>query len=579
LGEPVYRRDCSSRQGNQAAVEVGLHNVVLGALINDACDPAELTLSDEEVESFWQASLAVARRVSNTFPEPPPFDESKIQAQLDETREKLAASELPWVARLALEEKERSLLFTLERKTLPAMTAYSQLMPLRRNAAIYEKYSGKVVAMQVSLVPIEAHVKLVQEGEQNGKLEFHDDALRQAFWKRMDADMQKRAVPPEAVDFSRPVWMSMPAPEPSRVEGAIGTLTGHRGGVNRLAFSPDGSMLACAVGDYMSLGEVVVWDTDNWQRKHTLRDFKKEIMWIKFSPNGRFLAAHGVSDPMKVFEMPGGALCLDGTGVTSEHDAPSLAAFSQDSRSLFAAGAKTEQWNLDSGKTMRQFERAACVACSPDGRTLATGGDGGVVLWELSTRKRLATLPCEDGVKQVMFSSAGKRLTAVAGSTIHVWNTDDKEQIASMPKKASEQVHLLAGSYALAVDRPQLRLWDLDNPEATLVFVPGEHSGAESLVCDAVVSAEDDLFASVSIRLTEHSKETKFADRVVELWSLSSRKKLAELAGLKEIRITFGYAATALAYDPVAKLLAVAAGNEVAVWHVPMVLEKEELRP
>jgi hypothetical protein len=215
LGKPVHRRDCSSRTGDLVALEVGFRRIVLAVLINDACDPATLTISDEELDAFWQTLQAGARRSNNTLPEPPPFDASKIQGRLDETRGKLAAAELPWSTRLALEEEERGLLFALERKTIAA-TMYSHLMPLRRQAALYKKYGGKVVAMQISMEPVEAYLKLVQEAEANGKLVFHDDALKQAFWKRMNEYMEQPGLPPERVDFSLPAWAQFTDPGPDR---------------------------------------------------------------------------------------------------------------------------------------------------------------------------------------------------------------------------------------------------------------------------------------------------------------------------------------------------------------------------
>jgi len=207
LGKPVYRDDCLSRSSGVGSVETGIYNLVLGELINDFCDPTQLTLSEVEIDAFWQTLQAQARRANDNLPETPPFDESKIQARLDKTRGKLAASELSWHERMTLEEQERGLLFALEHKTVAAEPAYTHLMPMRRKAALYKKYGGKVVAMQVSIEPVGAYVKLVQEAEANGKLLFHDDALKQAFWKRMNEYMERRGVPPEGVDFSLPVWL------------------------------------------------------------------------------------------------------------------------------------------------------------------------------------------------------------------------------------------------------------------------------------------------------------------------------------------------------------------------------------
>ena len=76
--------------------------------------------------------------------------------------------------------------------------------------------ANDVVAMQVSIEPVEAYLKLAQEAEANGKLVFHDDALEQAFWKRMNESMEQRGVPPESVDFSLPAWMQVAVPGPDR---------------------------------------------------------------------------------------------------------------------------------------------------------------------------------------------------------------------------------------------------------------------------------------------------------------------------------------------------------------------------
>ena len=217
LGKPVYRRDCLSPRSGIGSVEVGIYNIVLGVLMNDSCDPAELTLSEEEIGAFWQtwqaaARRATARRGDNNLPETPPFDEAKVQAKLDETRGKLAAPNLPWLERLTLQGQERASLYALERKTVAAMLAYENLMPLRRKAALYRKYGGKVVAMQISIEPAGAYIKLAQEAEASGKLQFHDAALKQAFWKRMNDYLQHREVPPERVDFSLPVWLQIAVP-------------------------------------------------------------------------------------------------------------------------------------------------------------------------------------------------------------------------------------------------------------------------------------------------------------------------------------------------------------------------------
>ena len=64
------------------------------------------------------------------------------------------------------------------------------------------------------------------------------------------------------------------------------------------------------------------------------------------------------------------------------------------------------------------------VAFSPDGKTLASdGGDGTVILWEVSTGKRLRTLTGHIGGIAVAFSPDGKTLASGSwDGTVLLWD-------------------------------------------------------------------------------------------------------------------------------------------------------------
>ncbi len=212
LGQPVLSRDCLSPSSGIGSVEVGLHSLVLSVLMNDFFDLESQTLSQTEIDTFWEKLRAGAGRGGKILPPTPPFDEPNVQAKLDDVRRKLAAPDISWLERLMLQGQERGILYALEHKTVPAMVAYSELMPLRSKAALYKKYGGRVVAMQISIEPAEAFQKLIQDAERTGKLTIHDPQLKQAFWKRINDTLQRPAVPPESVDFSLPAILHSGAP-------------------------------------------------------------------------------------------------------------------------------------------------------------------------------------------------------------------------------------------------------------------------------------------------------------------------------------------------------------------------------
>jgi WD40 repeat protein len=188
--------------------------------------------------------------------------------------------------------------------------------------------------------------------------------------------------------------------------------------------SPDGKTFATVAQDgtvrFQSLatGSVV---------GKPLRGFRSEVVWIALSPNGRTLAAVGVGGPGILWDTQSGVR-RELRGWRAERSG--WASFSTDGEILVTGGTEVSLWDVATGRRIADFDAGGYMSeasLSPDGKVLATAGDGGkVIIWDVEERRRITELKADENFAiTARFSPDGRLLATggIDGSAI-LWNTE-----------------------------------------------------------------------------------------------------------------------------------------------------------
>ncbi len=345
--------------------------------------------------------------------------------------------------------------------------------------------------------------------------------------------------------------------------------------VTAVAFSTDGSLLACASANADRKGTIHVWDLATAEELVRLEAHNGSVDALAFSPDGKKLVSGGGLLPpgerrdylIRIWDTVTGKELHKLEGHKSY--VTSIVFFPDGDTFASACGRAIILWRTKDGKEARRFGMfgAQCLAASPNGKTLAAGAGREIRLWEVDTGNELdPILGHGKGVTCLAFTRDGKTLASGSDDdSIRLWNVE-----TGKPRFTLAGHYFLVTSVDFSRDGKtvvtggadySVRLWNAETGKELRVRTFKGEIDYSSTHVTAVAFAGDDKTIAVGL----HNGE-------IHLWTPGDRQEFERLGTVKRI--------TCMTFAPDGKTLAVGdRGGFVTVWDVTKYQKLLELQP
>lgn len=270
-------------------------------------------------------------------------------------------------------------------------------------------------------------------------------------------------------------------------------LTANTGNVAwNVVFSPDGQTLA------VLQGEVLLWDTQTYTLKGTLKGHSHSATDVAFSPDGQTLAIADMDQTTQLWDMKTMALKCTLEGSTCDYNHEGMLVFSVayspmgDMVVIASEDSTIRLWDATTGK-LKHTLIGNSFSFSPDGKTIAAESfSTALFLWDTTTGRIKSTIRTfSKGT--VAYSPDGNKIATITGAYIILWGAATGKMqgiLETGPVKSflfSPDGSNIAIVKKTRTNEQTISLWDTAS-DKLYEFTPSEECG-NSLYSDVPVPA------------------------------------------------------------------------------------------
>ncbi|MGI6418831.1 MAG: protein kinase domain-containing protein [Thermoguttaceae bacterium] len=217
-------------------------------------------------------------------------------------------------------------------------------------------------------------------------------------------------------------------------------LRAHAGAIRAVALSRDDRLLATGGRG----NQILLWDLASGTVQDVLDGHGAPVRSIVFAPNGASLASFDDSGWVILWDMSRRApkKRFEACKIRPWGDQEFCLAISPDGRHLASGGPDEDEevavWDAETGKRIRTLHgvsrRVADLAFTPDGSQIVAADTGGAKFWETATGKLLWTAPSDGAFTHgVAISSDGKMVACGKSQCVRIFDLASRTQVAAFP--------------------------------------------------------------------------------------------------------------------------------------------------